>query len=192
MIAFGQVIVVCASCTQQDNDGFTTKESRGLVSAEALAFSNTTQSHERCMQLCGESTTIHRHTGSLHEVLRGSGGLSILHRPMIYHPHRQIQFAFSNSTQKAQVQTSPTKRSGEFASGLLQARLQACQVVVLYSTLVIFTSVTHMSPSRTASLAILVPTRSPFFSRIQNLKKSEREAGHVVITLLTPVFHRVR
>ena len=41
-----------------------------------------------------------------------------------------------------------------------------------YSTLLVFTSVTHASPSLTASLAIIVPTRSPFFE-ISKSQKSE-------------------
>eukprot|EP00964_Phaeocystis_antarctica_P067731 scaffold40999_cov66-Phaeocystis_antarctica.AAC.1 len=40
----------------------------------------------------------------------------------------------------------------------------------------VFTSVTHMSPSRTASLAILVPIRSPFIE-ISISQKS----GHVFV-----------
>ena len=41
---------------------------------------------------------------------------------------------------------------------------RGCQSVFQkYSTLLVFTSVTHTSPSLTASLAIIVPTRSPFF-----------------------------
>ena len=42
----------------------------------------------------------------------------------------------------------------------------------IYSTLVVFTCVTHSSPSLTASLAILVSKRSPFYEISQNLKKS--------------------
>ena len=45
-----------------------------------------------------------------------------------------------------------------------------------YSTLVVFTSVTHSSPSLTASLAILVPKRSPFYE-ISISQKS----GHVLL-----------
>ena len=41
-----------------------------------------------------------------------------------------------------------------------------------YSTLLVFTSVTHTSLSLTASLAIIVPTRSPFFE-ISKSPKSE-------------------
>ena len=39
----------------------------------------------------------------------------------------------------------------------------------------VFTSVTHTSPSRTASLAILIPTRSPFYG----ISKSQK-SGHVL------------
>ena len=45
----------------------------------------------------------------------------------------------------------------------------------IYSTFVVFTSVTHVSPSRTASLAIFVPTRSPFYE----ISKSQK-SGHVL------------
>jgi hypothetical protein len=45
-----------------------------------------------------------------------------------------------------------------------------------YSTLLVFTSVTHASPSLTASLAIIVPTRSPFFE-ISKSQKSEHATG---------------
>ena len=41
----------------------------------------------------------------------------------------------------------------------------------IYSTLVVFTSVTHSSPSLTASLAILVPKRSPFYEISISQKK---------------------
>ena len=52
----------------------------------------------------------------------------------------------------------------------------------IYSTFVVFTSVTHVSPSRTASLAILVPTRSPFYE----ISKSQK-SGHVLLRgLLRP------
>eukprot|EP00964_Phaeocystis_antarctica_P030421 scaffold17184_cov76-Phaeocystis_antarctica.AAC.1 len=37
-------------------------------------------------------------------------------------------------------------------------------------------NVTHMSPSRTASLVIIVPTRSPFIE-ISKSQKSERDTG---------------
>ena len=50
---------------------------------------------------------------------------------------------------------------------------RGCQSVFQkYSTLLVFTSVTHTSPSLTASLAIIVPTRSPFFE-ISKSQKSE-------------------
>ena len=50
---------------------------------------------------------------------------------------------------------------------------RGCQSVFQkYSTLLVFTRVTHTSPSLTASLAIIVPTRSPFFE-ISKSQKSE-------------------
>ena len=52
-----------------------------------------------------------------------------------------------------------------------------------YSTLLVFTSVTHSSPSLTASLAILVSKRSPFYEISQNLSKSlkiSQKIGHVL------------
>ena len=49
-----------------------------------------------------------------------------------------------------------------------------------YSTLLVFTSVTHTSPSLPASLAIIVPTRSPFFE-ISKSQKSE----HVLVRVLS-------
>ena len=52
---------------------------------------------------------------------------------------------------------------------------RGCQSVFQkYSTLLVFTSVTHTSPSLTASLAIIVPTRSPFFE-ISKSQKSEHD-----------------
>ena len=54
---------------------------------------------------------------------------------------------------------------------------RGCQSVFQkYSTLLVFTSVTHTSPSLTASLAIIVPTRSPFFE-ISKSQKSEHVLG---------------
>ena len=48
---------------------------------------------------------------------------------------------------------------------------RGCQSVFQkYSTLLVFTSVTHTSPSLTASLAIIVPVHAHHFSRFQNLK----------------------
>ena len=58
---------------------------------------------------------------------------------------------------------------------------RGCQPVFQkYSTLVVFTSVTHMSPSRTASLVIIVPTRSSFYE----ISKSQK-SGHVLGSGLT-------
>ena len=54
-----------------------------------------------------------------------------------------------------------------------------------YSTLVVFTSVTHSSPSLTASLAILVPKRSPFYE-ISISQKSASATRHTTSTLTRP------
>ena len=50
----------------------------------------------------------------------------------------------------------------------------------IYSTFVVFASVTHVSPSRTASLAIFVPTRSPFYE----ISKSQK-SGHGTARVLS-------
>jgi len=58
---------------------------------------------------------------------------------------------------------------------------RGCQSVFQkYSTLLVFTSVTHTSPSLTASLAIIVPTRSPFFE----ISKSQK-SGHATARVLS-------
>ena len=54
-----------------------------------------------------------------------------------------------------------------------------------YSTLLVFTSVTHASPSLTASLAIIVPTRSPFFE-ISKSQKSEHATGSALAVPISP------
>jgi hypothetical protein len=56
----------------------------------------------------------------------------------------------------------------------------------IYSTLVVFTNVTHSSPSLTASLAILVPKRSQF-SEISTSKKSEHDTARVLSRPHSPV-----
>ena len=57
-----------------------------------------------------------------------------------------------------------------------------------YSTLVVFTSVTHSSPSLcvTASLAILAPERSPF-DEISKSQKSEHDTRRVLSRSHSPV-----
>ena len=65
-------------------------------------------------------------------------------------------------------------RAGVLISGFRQKNRGRKSHVYIYSTLLVFSSVTHMPPSRTASLAILVHKRSQF-SDISKSQKSEHD-----------------
>ena len=63
---------------------------------------------------------------------------------------------------------------------------------IFHVSRLLFTSVTHASPSLTASLAILVPKRSRPFPEVSKSQKSEHDTGRGLSRPHSPVPHRLR